>query len=147
MNNDLINGLFEGVGAIVVWFNVVCLYKDKEIKGILLSVSTFFAVWSLWNLYYYPSLNQIVSFIGGIFLAIGTWVWLIMAFKYKYFQTGKFEIWEYGTCNDSLARRHKIKRNVQMKLWKVGDIQGKHIYTEDFWYDFHESWWKKFKKN
>jgi hypothetical protein len=49
-------------------------------------------------------------------------------------------LWEYGTCNGTLARRHKIKKNVQMKLWKAGE-QG---HKEDYWHNFDSSWWDGF---
>ena len=29
--------------------------------------------------------------------------------------------WVYGTCNNSPARKHRKKGNVQMKLWKAGE--------------------------
>jgi len=51
--------------------------------------------------------------------------------------------WEYGTCGGSntRARRHRIKRNVQLVLWKIGE-QG---HKKDFWHDFDSYWWNTFK--
>jgi hypothetical protein len=77
--NDLINGLFEFGGAIVIWFNVVKLIKDKIIKGVYWHIWMFYSLWGFWNLYYYPSLNQYLSFIAGIFLVAGNTVWVILA--------------------------------------------------------------------
>lgn len=54
--------------------------------------------------------------------------------------------WEYGICNGREARRHKIKRNVQFKLWKKGDQ--KYVdgigHLEDKWQNFDETWWDNF---
>ncbi len=53
-----------------------------------------------------------------------------------------FCIWDYGTCNDRPARKHKIKGNVQFVLWKAGE-QG---HKKDYWHNFDSSWWVQFKK-
>ncbi len=83
MNNDLINGIFESVGGLVMWLNVYKIFKDKIVRGFYLPCCVFFGVWSLWNLYYYPCLNQPFSFIGGVCLASGNCVWLFLAFYFK----------------------------------------------------------------
>jgi len=51
-------------------------------------------------------------------------------------------VWEYGICGPNMkhARRHRRKGNVQFILWKAGQ----HEHTEDFWYDFDQSWWDTF---
>lgn len=51
------------------------------------------------------------------------------------------ERWEYGTCRDKPARRHRFKGNVQFVLHKAGT----HGYFEDYWHDFHSYWWNKFR--
>lgn len=83
MTNDLINGLFEGLGAILCWFNVTRLRKDKEVKGVSWAVQAFFSLWGIWNLYYYPSLGQWASFWGGVGLVSGNATWVILAIKYS----------------------------------------------------------------
>jgi len=80
---DFINGLYEGIGSLMVWLNVRTIYRDKQVKGIYLGSMLFFTSWSLWNLYYYPSLHQWLSFSGGISLALANVAWTILAFKYK----------------------------------------------------------------
>ena len=49
-------------------------------------------------------------------------------------------IWDYGTCGDRFARRHRFRKNVQFILWKVGE-QG-HI--RDYWHNFDSSHWASF---
>lgn len=54
-----------------------------------------------------------------------------------------FCVWEYGTCANKLARKHKLKGNVQFILWKAGE-QG---HKKDYWHNFDPSWWVQFKKH
>lgn len=51
------------------------------------------------------------------------------------------DVWEYGTCRNRKARRHKTKGNVQFVLWEAGEQH----YTEDYWHNFDSSWWTEFK--
>jgi hypothetical protein len=55
----------------------------------------------------------------------------------------KGDVWDYGTCNKQLARKHIIKGNVQFVLWK----QGQQGHKKDFWYDFYSDWWPGFVKD
>lgn len=50
----------------------------------------------------------------------------------------------YGRCNGRLARRHKLSGEVEFILWKKGDRQGDHVYTDNFWCRFDPSWWDQF---
>jgi len=81
--NDLINGIFEILGGILCWMNVSKLRKDKLVKGVSWPVQAFFSLWGLWNLYYYPSLDQWCSFVGGIILVSGNSVWVLLAIYYR----------------------------------------------------------------
>lgn len=82
MNVDTINGLFELVGGAVYWFNVRKLLKDKQVRGVHWSVQAFFSMWGVWNLYYYPTLGQYWSFVGGVFLLAGNATWTALAIYY-----------------------------------------------------------------
>jgi uncharacterized membrane protein YfcA len=81
--NDIINGIFELGGGILLIINCFKLYKDKEVKGVSISVCAFFTVWGCWNLYFYPSLGQWVSFAGGVLLVTVNLVWVFMAIYYS----------------------------------------------------------------
>lgn len=81
---DLVNGCFEFSGGFVLLLNVRQLIKDKNITGISLIPVIFFSIWGLWKLYYYPNLEQWLSFIGGIFLFIVDLIWLGLAIYYWY---------------------------------------------------------------
>lgn len=80
--NDIVNGVFETGGAILNWINVYRLYKDKSVKGVYWPAWAFFAVWGLWNLNYYPALNQWFSFAGGVIMVTANITWTIMAAYY-----------------------------------------------------------------
>lgn len=76
---DIINGLFELVGAFVCWRNALQLYRDREVRGVYWPATAFFAVWGVWNLYYYSSLDQWFSFSAGIILCLGNCAWVVGA--------------------------------------------------------------------
>jgi len=84
MTNDLINGSFELLSGLLTILNIVKLIKDKQLKGISYIPIVFFTMWGIWNLYYYPSLNQIYSFIGGMIITIVNLVWLMLLIYYKW---------------------------------------------------------------
>jgi len=77
MQVDLVNGLFEAIGALFVWRNFVQLRRDGEVKGVYWPVTAFFAAWGVWNLYYYPTLGQWFSFSAGVVLCAGNIAWVI----------------------------------------------------------------------
>lgn len=84
MTNDLINGGFELVGAFFIFMNVRQILRDKTVKGVYWPATAFFAAWGLWNLFYYPSLDQWISFSAGI-LIFGfnlVWIWLTIYYLY-----------------------------------------------------------------
>jgi hypothetical protein len=83
MNPDLINAAFEVLGAIVLLENVRAIRRDKRVLGMNPWVTVFFTSWGLWNLFYYPSLDQWASFSGGIALVLVNIVWLCHAWKYR----------------------------------------------------------------
>jgi hypothetical protein len=83
MTPDLVNGLFELAGAYFTWMNAYRLWKEREIKGVYWPTTAFFTAWGMWNLYYYPALNQWLSFYAGIVLVTGNVLWVAMAVRLK----------------------------------------------------------------
>ena len=80
---DVINGAFECSGGFFVLLSVIKMLKDKKVAGVSILTVLFFTSWGLWNLYYYPYLNQIVSFLGGVFVVIANFAWLYLVIKYR----------------------------------------------------------------
>jgi hypothetical protein len=81
--NDFINGMFELTSGLFCTINIVRLVRDKTIKGISWIPTAFFSIWAIWNLYYYSSLNQPISVMGGVGIFIANIVWLFLVFYYK----------------------------------------------------------------
>lgn len=77
-SHDIISAMFESVGAVASWLNVRAYLKDREVKGVVWSMAFFWVAWGIWNLYFYPSLNQWFSFYAGIVLCLGNLVWLCL---------------------------------------------------------------------
>jgi hypothetical protein len=88
--NDLVNGLIECGSGIFCCMNIFQIIKDKELKGYSWVSLIYFTSWGIWNLYYYPSLHQVLSFIGGIFITIVNLTFLFLVFYYK------FKLKKYG---------------------------------------------------
>ena len=79
---DLINATFEAAGGLFILNHCRVLYRDKEVKGVSkLSTAVFFA-WGCWNLFYYPSLDQWLSFFGGLGIVAGNFLWFCMMLYY-----------------------------------------------------------------
>ncbi len=80
---DVINGLFEFVGAFVIVLSIKQVLADKEVKGINWATIAFFAGWGMWNLYYYPHLDQWLSFVGGIAIVATNLVYVSLLIYYS----------------------------------------------------------------
>lgn len=80
---DLINGLFEAIGGITLWMDVRRLLRDKIVKGVVWQFRAFFFAWGVWNLFYYPHLDQWLSFGGGLVIVIANCVWVALAIRYR----------------------------------------------------------------
>lgn len=80
---DLVNGLFEIVGGLTQVLNIRQLMRDKQVKGVSWPVTGFFTAWGLWNLLYYPHLEQWFSFFGGILLVLTNSIWLALLMYYR----------------------------------------------------------------
>lgn len=80
---DLINGLFELFGGVSIWLNVRRILADKKVRGVSLVATAFFTSWGWWNCYYYPSLGQWLSFVGGVVIVTANSVWIVLAWRYR----------------------------------------------------------------
>lgn len=83
---DLVNGVFEGGGSLLIWLNIRRRLKDKKVEGVSLIPTAFWTIWGYWNLYYYPSLHQWLSFAGGLGMVWGNTVWIVFAIYYTRFK-------------------------------------------------------------
>lgn len=79
----MVNGALEFCGALMLVKNVLRLAKDKEVKGVTWWATAYFMGWGFWNLFYYPSLDQWYSFIGGCCIVTINVIWLAMMLYYR----------------------------------------------------------------
>ena len=79
---DLANGILETCGGLFILLSVRKLLHDRMVRGVSWVHVTFFAVWGLWNLYYYPSLGQWISFAGGVLIVSANVVWVVLLLHY-----------------------------------------------------------------
>jgi len=80
---DFINGLIEAFAGLFVLNHCRVLYADKSVRGVSIVSALFFTLWGFWNLYYYPQLNQPVSFYGGLFVVLANAVYISMMVVYR----------------------------------------------------------------
>lgn len=81
---DLINASFESLAVVMLALNCWRLFKDKVVKGISPVSVIFFTVWGFWNLYYYPYLDQLLSFWAGLFVVTASVFWIGQVVYYKH---------------------------------------------------------------
>lgn len=82
MSSDLINASFEILGGLMMWRNVLTLFRDKGYRGVSWWSMVFFTLWGVWNIWYYPSLNQTLSAIGAGVMTMANISWVFLATRY-----------------------------------------------------------------
>ena len=83
MTADLINGLFEAFAGIFVLNHCRVLRRDRAVAGVSIASVAFFTAWGVWNLFYYPTLGQSLSFIGGLFVVVANALYVGMLLSYS----------------------------------------------------------------
>lgn len=82
IDKDAINGTFELAAGGFVLNHARVLYRDKLVRGVSILSIMFFWLWGLWNMYYYPALNQPISFWGGFAVTCANTFYAGMALYY-----------------------------------------------------------------
>lgn len=85
---DVVNGLFECLAGFAILNHCRILYKDKLYRGVSLLSTAFFMAWGFWNLFYYPHLDQIFSFLGGIAVVSANVLWVVLMLYYRRYPGG-----------------------------------------------------------
>lgn len=80
---DIVNGLYEFLASLFMMNNCRVLFNDKKVRGVSIVSTAFFTSWGFWNLYYYPSLNQWLSFFGGAILVLVNVVYVVLMMYYR----------------------------------------------------------------
>lgn len=80
---DYINGAFELSGAYFVWLSIRELLRSRRVEGVDWRTMGFFSAWGIWNLFYYPSLEQWASFVGGILVVSANLTYMALIIYYR----------------------------------------------------------------
>ena len=80
---DLVNGTFEACGGLFILNHCRVLHADKKVKGVSILSTGFFSAWGAWNLYFYPHLHQMLSFLGGLSIFSANCLWIAMMLYYS----------------------------------------------------------------
>lgn len=83
INADFINGTIEAFAGLFALNHCRVLYAHKESRGVSIVSAIFFTLWGFWNLYYYPHLNQMMSFYGGLFVVVANVIYVAMMVIYR----------------------------------------------------------------
>jgi hypothetical protein len=85
MTPDLVNGAFELLGGVFVLDHCRAVYRDRSVAGVSIPSTIFFTGWGVWNLYYYyyPSLGQWWSFVGGLSIVAANALWIALLLRYR----------------------------------------------------------------
>jgi hypothetical protein len=81
--NDFINGVFELLAGLMVLNHCRAVIRDRAVAGVSILSTVFFSLWGVWNLYYYPSLGQTWSFVGGLLIVAANFLWVALLVKYR----------------------------------------------------------------
>lgn len=79
---DHINAGFEWFAALVLILNVIQIRKDKRVSGVSIWPAAVFAAWGFFNIFFYSHLNQSLSAIAAVFVALANVTWLGHVFYY-----------------------------------------------------------------
>lgn len=82
MPADFLNAIFEFGGFVMIASNCLAVYRDKGYAGVTIPATVFFAVWGYWNLFYYPSLDQMWSVAAAGLVAFANTIWIVLMLKY-----------------------------------------------------------------
>lgn len=84
LSADAVNGMLEVGGGLFVLGHCRAVWRDREVKGVSIIGTVFFLGWGVWNLYYYPSLEQWYSLAGGIFLTLANLLWVGLLIRFRH---------------------------------------------------------------
>jgi hypothetical protein len=104
LTNDMINGALEFGGSLFLFRNCWMLYEDKVVKGVSPWATFYFFSWAVWNLFFYPSLNQYWSWIGGMCIGLSQFVWIVLALWYRFNKPEPLQALEPVANSDAAAK-------------------------------------------
>ena len=89
MNLDIINSGLVFIAGAFILISVKKLYKDKIVKGVSWAHVGFFTLYGLWHIYFFSSLEQWWSVVGGTCTTIANTIWLAQLVYYTVYPGGR----------------------------------------------------------
>ena len=80
---DAANAVLQLGGAWATWRNVEELLVHRILRGVRLRSIAFFAMWGVWNVFYFWELEQWLSVATGLLLCTGNAAWVALALHYR----------------------------------------------------------------
>ena len=82
---DQVTSWFNIGAIIILWLNIRCLLRDKQLKGYSIYAACYFASWALWGIYMYWKIDLIWSMIASCVLlaAYICWIGLILWYRWS----------------------------------------------------------------
>jgi len=92
------------------------------LKGVHWAPIIFFWAWGMWNLFYYPSLDQWWSFTGGLWIVLANGVWMCQILYYKWLKPWGDELQPKTTGITSAATSGRDDANPTAPICPHGDV-------------------------
>lgn len=83
MTPDFITACYELLAGAFSFPSIYKIWKNKSTAGVHWVTVFFFWTWGVWNLYYYPHLDQWLAFSGGLFILLVNTLWLYMIWRFR----------------------------------------------------------------
>lgn len=112
MNPDQINGCFELVAGLLLLLNVIRLHHDKQVRGVHVVPIAFMAIWGFWNLYFYPYVGALWSFVGGIVVVVVNSIWVGQMIYYRKGGPER-KLWPKWSCQFSIIDKKALKEKME----------------------------------
>lgn len=80
---DAVNSVFEFLGTPFVLVSLIKVIRNKNSNGVSYLTLLFFSVWGYWNMFFYPHLEQWLSFTASIALALTNTAWMVAVLYYR----------------------------------------------------------------
>jgi membrane protein YdbS with pleckstrin-like domain len=87
---DFINAAFEALASVFVLNHARMLWKSRQGFSVSILSTIFFAIWGMWNVWYYPHLGQWFSFWAGIAVMISNFIWIFVIWHVRRY--GRMEV-------------------------------------------------------
>jgi hypothetical protein len=79
---DIVNAILEAAGLLFILPSVLRARRLREVVGVHWTMPAFFWTWGVWNLFYYPHLDQGWSAAATIGVLAGNTAWLYCVLRY-----------------------------------------------------------------